>query len=236
MADRITVHGASGGLGVSTLAVALAVGAARAGLVTVVVDGVLHRGGLDVTACVEHLPGLRWPDLARARGVIDGAALLAALPRAEGAAVLAMAMGGVRPGPGVREAAVSGLVKAGDLLVVDGGTTTGDWSVIAGPARSADLLLASTTARGIADAAAAVANWQGPVLPHLLVRGDEALAASLAEHLGTPLLGCWSHEARVRTDERRGLVPGARQGTVRGLAELVLQNLAPQLRAMEGDS
>jgi len=58
----VGVVGASGGLGVSTLAVALASRAGPSLGVTVCVDtagSAGARGGLDVTACLEHLPGLR---------------------------------------------------------------------------------------------------------------------------------------------------------------------------------
>src|SRR6478672_5496568 len=84
MSHRVVgVIGASGGVGSSTLAVALALRATPAVGAVTCVDLVLQAGGLDVTACVEHLPGLRWPDLAGARGRLDGADLMEALP-AEG--------------------------------------------------------------------------------------------------------------------------------------------------------
>ena len=95
MSHRVVgVIGASGGVGTSTLAVALALRAAPAVGAVTCVDLVLHGGGVDVTACVEHLPGLRWADLAGARGRLDGADLLAALP-AEGPARV-LAAGGAR--------------------------------------------------------------------------------------------------------------------------------------------
>ncbi|HET6693564.1 MAG TPA: hypothetical protein VFG97_04630, partial [Pedococcus sp.] len=53
------VCGSAGGLGASTLTVALALTAVREGWKPVVaVDGSLGGGGLDVTAGAEHLPGL----------------------------------------------------------------------------------------------------------------------------------------------------------------------------------
>ena len=64
----VGVLGASGGLGASTLAVALAVRAGGRYGVAVAVDGDPARGGLDVTACLEHEAGLRWADLDRPRG------------------------------------------------------------------------------------------------------------------------------------------------------------------------
>src|SRR3954470_8144109 len=74
------VIGASGGLGVSSLVVGLAQRAAGQLGATVAVDAAAGGGALDVTACVEHLPGLRWADLVGAEGAIDGAALLRGLP------------------------------------------------------------------------------------------------------------------------------------------------------------
>ena len=99
----VGVLGASGGLGASTLTVALALTAAQGGLApspqAVAVDGVLSRGGLDVTACVEHVAGLRWADLTGARGSVDGQDLLAELPRACGVPVLSAAPQAPPPPP-----------------------------------------------------------------------------------------------------------------------------------------
>ena len=97
----VGVLGASGGLGASTLAVALAGSAVPVHPPVVCVDGHIERGGLDVTACVEHLPGVRWGDLAGVRGEVAVADLLRELPRAGGVPVLSAASGGAGPQQGM---------------------------------------------------------------------------------------------------------------------------------------
>src|SRR3954470_12727697 len=55
---------ASGGAGASTVAAGLATAAARQGTETVLVDGDVAGGGLDLLLGAEHAPGLRWPEVA----------------------------------------------------------------------------------------------------------------------------------------------------------------------------
>ena len=87
-AHIIGVVGGSGGVGASVLTAAIAVRAAQAGLRPVCLDGDRLGGGLDVTLGIEQEPGVRWPDLAGARGRIDGSELLHRLPSVDGVDVL----------------------------------------------------------------------------------------------------------------------------------------------------
>ena len=80
----LVVVGASGGVGASSLATAVAVRAVRAGLDVVLVDGCPLGGGLDVVLGAEQAQGVRWSDLSRLEGSADGPALLVRLPLAEG--------------------------------------------------------------------------------------------------------------------------------------------------------
>jgi hypothetical protein len=241
------VLGASGGLGASTLAAALAVAATRELVVSglppaVAVDGALDSGGLDTTACVEHLPGLRWPDLVGVRGEVCGADLVAELPRSAGGARFLAAAPGAPPPP---LEVVSGVVEAvrtvAGLVVVDlpGPRQPDDGAaeLLLG-ACEAVLLLAGMTARHLADAAATrarvVARQQhGTVL--LVVREgprSRGLASAMADHLGLPLAGCWRDDRRVGLDAERGRTPGA--GPRSGLATLserLLELVAHQRRA-----
>jgi septum formation inhibitor-activating ATPase MinD len=86
---------ASGGLGSSTLAAAVAVRAAAASRSAVLVDLDPWGGPKDVLLGVEQEPGWRWPQLADVAGVVDGQGLADELPVACGVAVL------TRPGPGL---------------------------------------------------------------------------------------------------------------------------------------
>ncbi|MEO5743154.1 MAG: hypothetical protein ABIQ53_01020 [Terracoccus sp.] len=80
---------ASGGVGASTLAAAVAVRAAGAGRAAVAVDLDHVAGRLDVVFGVEQHPGWRWDALAEVIGVVDGAALAQRLPCSQGVRVLA---------------------------------------------------------------------------------------------------------------------------------------------------
>ena len=201
------VIGASGGLGVSTLVVGLAARAARRVGATVAVDGAPGGGALDVTACVEHLPGLRWADLAGAEGRIDGAALLRALPGDGPARVLAGR--GEVPPDDVASAVVTGLAGVCGLTVVDLGGST----------RRADactdlLLVVGPSARPLAHRAGVAERLHDLAVPVALVlrtrRGDGVGPEDVAAHLDLPLAGTLRDDPRVGPDAERGRPPGSR--------------------------
>jgi hypothetical protein len=219
----VGVLGASGGLGASTLAVALAVVAARAGRLrrqvpAVAVDGAVSGGGLDVTACVEHVPGLRWSDLARTRGEVSGPDLADALPMAGAARVLSGVPGGAKPAPEVVTSVVAALRSTAELVVVDLPRADGAAPLVA--ACDVVLLLAGATPRHLSDAvavraglasAAAASSGSEPDDPRLVLRSGAAageLAAAVADHLDLPLAARWRDDGRVARDADRGLTPG----------------------------
>jgi secretion/DNA translocation related CpaE-like protein len=80
-ARLLAVVGACGGAGASVLAAALARALRRRAGAAALVDLDVPGGGLDVLLGVEDEAGARWPDLADARGTVDGDGLVAALPR-----------------------------------------------------------------------------------------------------------------------------------------------------------
>lgn len=201
------VIGASGGLGVSTLVVALAVRAAGTVGATVAVDGAPGGGALDVTACVEHRPGLRWADLTGAQGGIDGAALLRELP-AEGPARVLAGRGPAPPDEVVR-AALAGLARVCGLTVVDLGQ-----SPLRADACTELLLVVGTTARQLADGAGVAERLHDLTVPVALVlRGRRAELVDpeeVAVHLDLPLAGALREDPRVVVDADRGRPPGSR--------------------------
>ncbi|MFD1053781.1 CpaE-like family protein [Terrabacter terrigena] len=89
---------ASGGLGSSTLAAAVAVRAAAASRSAVLVDLDPWGGPKDVLLGLEQEPGWRWPELADVAGVVDGLGLADELPMACGVPVLTRPGSGVAPG------------------------------------------------------------------------------------------------------------------------------------------
>jgi hypothetical protein len=214
------VMGASGGLGVSTLAVALAVRAAGRVGETVAVDGSPGGGALDVTACVEHVAGLRWADLVGAEGRIDGAALLRELP-AEGPSRVLAGRGPAPPDEVVR-AVLSGLALVCGLTVVDLGCSS--WW---GPDCTDLLLVVGSTARQLADGAGVAERLHDLAVPTALVlrshRGDALTPEEVAAHLDLPLAGTLRDDPRVPVDADHGRPPGSRgSGVLAALVDALL--------------
>lgn len=235
----ILVVGASGGLGASTLALAVGRRLAATGP-AVVVDLDLDGGGLEVTAGVEHLPGRRWDDLREVRGRVRPDLLLASLPVDDGCHVLSVRGGG---SPRPPERAVLDVLRALE--------TTGSRVVVDVPVSSALLpvllvrgplvvVLVSLTTRGLADADAVVQRLHDapddpgvdrsdvayPRRPDLRLvtrggRGRAAVVDDVVVHLGVPHVGHLRHDAAVPRDVERGLFPGTNRNAVRRCADAV---------------
>lgn len=115
----VGVVGARGGAGASTFAAALAHRLARRGSAALV-DLERTGGGIDVLVGLEGADGLRWPDLAGARGEVAGVELVALLPRWGACTVLSADR--ARPGPPPSAAVddvLGALASEVDHVVVD---------------------------------------------------------------------------------------------------------------------
>ena len=229
------VIGASGGLGASTLALAVGRRLAATGPASVVVDLDLLRGGLEVTAGIEHLPGRRWHDLRHARGRLPSEALLPVLPAEEGCAVLS-ARGGAPPD--VPEVAardvVASLAGGPARLVLDVPLTSPLLPAVL-PTGTLVVLLAGLRTRALADADAAVSRLlDGPdvlgVAPdlRLVTRGPRAghdVVDEVVAHLGIAHLHHLPDDPHVPRDAERGLFPGTGRDAVRRCADAVVAAL-----------
>lgn len=238
-APLVVVLGASGGLGASTWAATLAWRLSLHLGECVLVDGDVRGGGLDMTCGTEHVPGLRWPDLARLRGPASCARLLAALPCGEVPVLSAGGRGEPVPDSAVHDVVESlrGVVP----VVVDGRAGT---AVVQAWCESAAAVhvLTGLRARHLADAEALVAGLSvtsgaaGASSPAgarvgLVTRGERAVTPELAEvleHLGVPHLAHLRDDAKVRRDGERGDWPGLR-GPLRDTADRVALDLVERL-------
>jgi len=113
------VVAASGGLGASTLAAALAVRGADAGLETLLIDARPYGGGLDVCLGLDTEPGLRWSDLASVRGDIDARAVLERLPAIGCGRVLSWDRAAPAAPTHQGVSIATGLIAAAHLSVID---------------------------------------------------------------------------------------------------------------------
>ncbi|UGQ09100.1 CpaE-like family protein [Yinghuangia sp. ASG 101] len=211
----VAVVGGRGGAGASTLACALAVGAARRGRAAALVDADPIGGGIDVLLGGEAASGLRWPDLCGARGRVDGGALSAALPRLHGLTVLSWDRG------------VSGAVSEDAMRAVVGAVRRRHDVVVIDVPRHADaaaeealahcdtgLVVIPSELRAIAASAQVIAHIT-PMVADLraVVRTPSPgglRADEVADNAGLPLAGELRHEPHLIESVERGEPPGTR--------------------------
>lgn len=212
-----------GGGGASTLAAALARQLARR-TATALVDLDRASGGIDVLLGLEGADGVRWPDLADARGEVSGADVLALLPRWGSCAVLSADR--ARPGPpepAVVADVLHALTLATGALVLDLDRA----AVVAGEslveACDAVLVVAPRDLRTVAGILAMRPHLGDGVAASLVVRGPAPGGlgtAELAEAVDLPVLARLPTDRRVLAALERGGVPtGGR--TTRAAARIV---------------
>jgi hypothetical protein len=229
------VVGASGGLGASTLALAVGRRLAATGPPSVVVDLDLLRGGLEVTAGVEHVPGRRWHDLRHARGRVPPETLVGLLPAEDGCAVLSARGGAPAEVPDTAAGDVVASLAGGPSRVV---LDLPLWSPMLPGALSRGalvVLVVGLRTRALADADAAVSRLlDGPAAPDLapdlriVTRGRRAGADVVDEvvaHLGVAHLHHLADDPHVVRDAERGLFPGTGHDAVRRCADAVVATL-----------
>ncbi len=227
-AHIIGVVGGSGGVGASVLTAAIAVRAAQGGVRPVCVDGDRLGGGLDVTLGIEQEPGVRWPDLAGARGRIDGPELLRRLPTVDGVAVLSFDRArDVELGAEIVREVLHSLSIAADLLVVDLPRPDHDVFAALAPSVDAMVLLAGS---GICDlaGASAIAEHLIRACPDVWLalrtsgRGGH-FADTVAGALDLPLLAMVREEPSLAADVLHGIPPGSSEkGATAAAADAVL--------------
>ncbi|SFB00072.1 helicase/secretion neighborhood CpaE-like protein [Cellulomonas marina] len=206
----LAVVGARGGAGASTVAAALArVGGPRTA--TVLVDLVPDGAGVDLLVGVEDDAGVRWPDLAGARGALDGDELVALLPRWGPVAVLSADHR--RPGlpsPAVVVAALEGLAAVHGLVVLDVGR---DALVPVAPRCDAVVLVVPQDLAGVAGALAVLARLADAGAPGvdvlLVTRGPAPGGLGVAE-VETAL----GLRAAARLPHRRSVARAGERGAV----------------------
>jgi len=236
-AHIIGVVGGSGGVGASVLTAAIAIRAAQAGLRPVCLDADRLGGGLDVTLGIEQEHGVRWPDLAGARGRIDGPELLRRLPSVDGVCVLSFDRArDVQLAAETVHEVLHALSAAADLVVVD--LPRPDHEVFAALAPSVDamILLAGS---GICDlaGASAMAQYLIRTCPDLWLclrtsgKGSH-FADTVAVALDLPLLAVVREEPSLAADVLHGIPPGSSaKGALAAAADRVLAQCVVGARA-----
>lgn len=219
----VLVMGASGGLGASTWAAALARRMSMHLGECVLVDGDVRGGGLDMTCGTEHVPGLRWPDLAKVRGSVSASRLIAALPCGE-VPVLSAGGRGVAVGDSVM-IDVLGSIRWEVPVVLDAPRLTPLVSALTEDCAAVHVV-SGLQARQLADTEALLEELDRSRVG-LVTRSSNALGAEFEEvldHLGAAHLAHLRSDPRVRRDGERGDWPGLR-GPLRDTADRVVLDL-----------
>lgn len=227
-ASVVTVAGACGGAGASTLAAALATSAVEEGLDTVLVDADPWGGGLDLLVGAEGAPGVRWHDLAETSGRVARGSVVSALPRSDGLPVLSWARGAPQAVPvQAFDRVVDSVSRGGDLVVVDLGRGS-PFTVPAVQRADTVLLVATARLRAVAGAGQLLAAAADAPDVRLLVRGHGRHGldpADVAEALGLPLAGLVPRDSRRAEEEEYGLPPGlARRSGLGRLCRALLRD------------
>ena len=211
----ICVVGGRGGAGASTLAAALAVTAMRAGRPAMLIDADPYGGGADLLFGGEHAVGLRWPDVAAAKGRIGGEELVNALPQMGELAVLSCDRGDpLELQADAMSSVLAAAARVREVVVVDLPRSIGEPARIA--LAASDLVLIVVPAEIRAAAAAArvateVMRFADDV--QIVVRGPAPGgldATDIASSLGLPLAGQLKAEPDLAVALERGEVPAGR--------------------------
>jgi MinD-like ATPase involved in chromosome partitioning or flagellar assembly len=216
----LVVVGASGGVGASALATAVALRASRAGVDVVLVDGCPLGGGLDIVLGAEQEPGVRWSDLHRLVGSADGRALLSRLPSSDGVPVLSFGRDGSEPGAEVADAVVSALISECGLLVVDASAAGGPVGVAALAAADRVLVVAGDgfrqlSALSVVSGLLAAGSGRVGVEMAVALRGASSTVGPVARvvesELRWPVLCALTDERGLSDDLLHGVPPGSRE-------------------------
>lgn len=220
----VTVTGARGGCGASTLAAALALSAAAHGTGVLLVDLDLSGGGLDVLLGSEHLPGLRWPDL-------DSDSFdFAGLPAVGNLRVLSAGRDPANAPPELMRGVVTAAAGMFGLVVLD---LPRGAPVELLPEPLIVLLVVPDEIRAGAAAAVRLAEFPSGADVRIVARdgvgGEPALET--ADRLGRPLAGRLRVENRLAEEAERGLVrPSRTRSPVWRLADRLAAELWAEAR------
>ena len=181
----VTVTGAVGGAGASTLASGIALAAARHERV-LLIDADAGGGGLDLVLGAEQQQGARWPDLAQAHGRINAGSLASALPCSDGVFVLSAARDGQNDlDTGVLQAVMEAGVRGFDLVIVDVPVRSSHLAPVLATSASCLVLVPNHT-RAVVAARHQLTSMADP-MAHVIMRADPR---GLAESVVSEALQC----------------------------------------------
>ena len=227
----LAVIGGCGGVGTSSLAAGLAVGAAAQGVDTMLVDLDPLGAGIDLLMGVEDKPGWRWSRLGSAQGHV--ADLRDHLPQVAGVSVLASDRGPDGDAPLGIDAVRSVLTSAARhhrLVVLDLPREASAASREALRCSDQAVLLAGADVRGVATGRQQAGRLRETLTPVSAIvrvaRGGGVDPQVVAESLGLELLAVLGDDPSLRRAAESGEPPGrASRGALAKTSQAVVESL-----------
>lgn len=222
----IAVVGGRGGIGATTLAVALGLTAARRGLSAAVVDADPWGPGVALVAGAERVEGPRWSTLGATGGRVSPDSLAEALPVHRDLATIGWDVHDDMPVlPDSAGSVWAAATRAFDLVVVDQRVGCDDaWSrqVLGGSALT--VLVVADDVTGVASARRRAA-WLRPrsaMLAAVIAARPGGLGASgVAEVVDLPVVARIRHDRTVRAAIDQGRGPGGSRTLSRAAADVL---------------
>jgi secretion/DNA translocation related CpaE-like protein len=208
----IAVVGARGGVGASSLALALGLTAVRRSVSSVVVDLDVRGGGLDLVVGAEDVDGLRWDDIGPVEGRLATTAFTGSLPRVHGLALLSCGRFG-RALPASVDAVIDASRRAFAARILDVPRDGSADAAVMGA--DCAVIVVSADVRGCA-AGHVVAASLSALVPRVRVAVRTGAGSSLqpdevADAVGFPWVTAIADDPSARTAYERGDAPSLRR-------------------------
>lgn len=223
----VSMVGGSGGVGASTLAVALGIAAQRRGLRSLLFDADPLGGGLELLMGAEGAEGLRWHDFDATRGRLSAGSLADVLPVHRGVSTLSWGPAGTAVLPAAVPSVLTAAVRGFDLVVADVPRHLDGFGVdIVGRSVLSVLVVAEDicgvgAARHVLDRLQQVAS---SIVVVTVGRPGGIGPAAVSDALGLPVLARHRVDRRIRPAVDRGLGP-RRSRSARRTATALLDTL-----------
>jgi len=205
-ASLVAVIGGAGGAGASCLAVGIAFEASRCGQRVLLVDGDPMSGGLDVLLGIEHVAGLRWPDLDTRDGPMTAHALIGALPEVDGVWVLSCGRDGTATDVSVARV-LAAATRGFDLVVCDVARQIDSRGLEMVTRATQTVVVVPTDIRGVSGAQAVLRRLR-PVCSSLSLvtsaRRPGLSADAIEDALETPVIGRMRLDPHLRATIDQG--------------------------------
>ncbi|MDX6231632.1 MAG: hypothetical protein QOH68_583 [Nocardioidaceae bacterium] len=223
----VSMVGGSGGVGVSTLAVALGLAAQRRGLRSLLFDADPLGGGLELLMGAERAEGLRWHDFDATRGRLSAGSLADVLPVHHGVSTLSWDRSGTALLPDAVPSVLTAAVRGFDLVVADVPRHLDDHGVDVVGRSVLSVLVVAEDICGVGAARHVLERLQqvaSSIAVISVARPGGIGPAAVSDALGLPVLGRHRVDRRIRAAVDRGLGPG-RSRTARRTATALLDTL-----------